>query len=237
MYFALNNPLFVMIPFWLASYLLTIWLISCLFPAMPVTNTKTRFNNKANQWLNVRQNRQPTFQYRRWREYLVLIMTTILLQWVVLPVAASGGEESIQSAATFSNEMIIGVSLTAAMVVGTGWHMIKSRWIESAIAGLVVMTSLLHLMIGVDALLILASGVGYLTIFSALYLLPVPMLKELRAPLYWFLTVYTMLMVFSFFASHPWGMKDGSLEWLRLLSNITQVILLVLLIVNWRQQK
>lgn len=232
-----NENLFLMILFWLLSYLLTIWLISCLFPAMPVTQTKGEHKSKA-KWLpNLRRCQKLAFQSRCWCEYLVLMMTAILSQWVILPVAAAGGEESIQNVATFSDEMIVGVSLIAAMVVGTGWQMIKSRLIESGITALVVMVSLLHLMIGVDELLVLASGVGYLTIFSALYLLPVPMLKELRAPLYWFLTVYTMLMLFSFFANHPWAMKDGMVQWLRLLSKTAEVVLLVLLIANWRQHK
>ena len=165
------------------------------------------------------------------------ILTTILSFLIILPVAAHGEEETV--AATFSDSMILGTSLVAAVVVGLvlmAWPAIQLRSIQLVIAALVVMTAIVHLMAGVDAPLLLANGVGYVAILAALYLLPVNFLKGLRTPLYWLLIAYTVITIISFFAIHPWGIEDGSLDWLGLVTKAAEVVLIALVLVDWRQQ-
>ena len=164
------------------------------------------------------------------------ILTVILSLLIVLPVAAHGDEETV--AATFSDGMILGTSLAAAVVVGLGlmaWSAIQLRSIQLVIAALVVMTAVVHLMAGADAPLLLANGVGYLAILAVLYLLPVNFFKGLRVPLYWLLIAYTVITIISFFVIHPGGMEDGSLDWLGLITKAAEVILVVLVLVDWRQ--
>ncbi|MGB0389438.1 MAG: hypothetical protein ACPGWR_31855 [Ardenticatenaceae bacterium] len=162
------------------------------------------------------------------------ILTAILLLLIVLPVAAHGDEETV--AATFSDGMILTVSLIAAVVAGVGLRAIKLRAIQLAIAALVVMTAIVHLMAGVDAPLLLANGLGYVAILAALYLLPIKLFKDLRVPLYWLLIAYTVITIISFFVIHPWGIEDGSLSFFGLVTKAAEVLLIALLLVDWRQQ-
>ena len=163
-------------------------------------------------------------------------LTAILSLLIVLPVAAHGDEETV--AATFSDGMILATSLIAAVVVGLvlmAWPAMQLRPIQLVIAALVVMTAIVHLMAGADAPLLLANGVGYLAILAALYLLPVNFFKSLRVPLYWLLIAYTVITIISFFAIHPGGMEDGSLDWLGLITKAAEVVLIALVFVDWRQ--
>ena len=167
------------------------------------------------------------------------IITAILSLLIVLPVAAHGGEEEA-AAAGFSDGMILVISLVAAVVVGLGlmaWSAIQLRPIQLLIAALVVLTAVVHLMVGVEAPLLLANGVGYLAILAALYLLPVNFFKGLRVPLYWLLIAYTLITIISFFVIHPGGMEDGSLDWLGLVTKAAEVVLVVLVFVDWRQHR
>ncbi len=167
------------------------------------------------------------------------IMTAILSLLIILPVAAHGGEEEAAAASAFSDSMILGISLIAAVVVGIAlmaWPAIELRPIQLLISALVVMTAVVHLMAGVDAPLLLANGVGYLAILAALYLLPVNFLKGLRTPLSWLLIAYTLITIISFFVIHPLGIEDGSLDWLGLVTKAVEVVLIALLLIDWRQQ-
>jgi len=47
MHFVSMGNLIFMLLFWLGSYLLTIWLMSCLFPATPVSQQKKRIKSKS----------------------------------------------------------------------------------------------------------------------------------------------------------------------------------------------
>ena len=158
-------------------------------------------------------------------------LTAILSLLIVLPVAAHGDEETV--AATFSDGMILGISLVAAVVAGVVLR--KLGAIQRVIAALVVMTAVVHLMVGIEAPLLLANGVGYLAILAVLYLLPVNFRGGLRVPLYWLLIAYTLITIISFFVFHPGGMEDGSLDWLGLVTKAAEVILVVLVLVDWRQ--
>ena len=166
------------------------------------------------------------------------ILTVILSLLIILPVAAHGDEES--AATTFSDGTILTISLIAAVVVGVAFMAlpaIKLRPIQIAIAALVVMSAIVHLMAGADAPLLLVNGLGYVAILAALYLLPVKLFKDLRVPLYWLLIAYTVITIISFFVIHPWGMADGSLDWLGLVTKAAEVVLIALVLVDWRQHR
>lgn len=168
------------------------------------------------------------------------IMTAILSLLIILPVAAHGGEEEAAAASAFSDSMILGISLIAAVVVGIAlmaWPAIQLRPIQLLISALVVMTAIVHLMVGIDAPLLLANGVGYVAILAALYLLPVKLFKGLRTPLSWLLIAYTIITIISFFVIHPGGIEDGSLDWLGLVTKAVEVVLIALLFLDWRQQR
>ena len=170
------------------------------------------------------------------------ILTTILSLLIVLPVAAHGDEETV--AATFSDGVILGTSLVAAVVAGVGWR--KLRPIQRAIAALVVMTGIVHLMAGVDdEVLLLLNGLGYPIILAAIYFMPTQPFrgmffkpfKSFKGILYWLLIAYTAMTIISFFAIHPWGISDGSLDWLGLVTKMAEVVLVALVLVDWWQHR
>ena len=170
------------------------------------------------------------------------ILTTILSFLIILPVAAHGEEETV--AATFSDSIILGTSLVAAVVAGVGLR--KLGPIQRAIAALVVMTGIVHLMAGVDdEVLLLLNGLGYPIILAAVYFMPTQPFKGMfftpfksfKGILYWLLIGYTTITVISFFLIHPWGIANGQLDWLGLVTKAAEVVLVVLVLVDWRQHR
>lgn len=175
------------------------------------------------------------------------VLTVILSLLIVLPVAAHGDEES--AAATFSNETTLTVSLLAAVVLGVAFvalPSIKLRLIQIAIAALVVMTAVVHLMVGIDdEFILLLNGLGYPVILAAVYFMPTQPFKGMffkpfksfKGILYWVLIGYTALTVISFFVIHPWGIADGAIDWLGLVTKAAEVVLVALVLVDWWQHR
>ena len=162
------------------------------------------------------------------------ILTAILSFLIIWSVPPHGGEDEV--AAAFSDGMILTTSLMAAVVVGVGLRTIKLRPVQMAIAALVIMTAIVHLMSGVDdELLLLLNGLGYVAILAALHLLSMSLFKGLRVPLYGLLIAYTLITIISFFAIHPWGIANGELDWLGLVTKAAEVVLVALVLVDWRQ--
>ena len=164
------------------------------------------------------------------------ILTAILSFLIIWSVPPHGGEDEV--AAAFSDGMILTTSLMAAVVVGVGLRTIKLRPVQMAIAALVIMTGIVHLMSGVDdELLLLLNGLGYVAILAALHLLPMSLFKSLRVPLYGLLIAYTLITIISFFAIHPWGIANGELDWLGLVTKAAEVVLVALVLVDWWQHR
>jgi len=167
------------------------------------------------------------------------VLTVILSLLIVYPVAAHGGEES--TAATFGGGTTLTVSLIAAVVLGVAFAAlpaIKLRPIQIAIAALVVMTAVVHLMAGIDDdVLLLLNGLGYPIILAALYWQPFKPFKSFKGILYWLLIGYTTITIISFFVIHPWGIADGSLDWIGLVTKAAEVVLVALVLVDWWQHR
>lgn len=174
------------------------------------------------------------------------VLTAILSLLIVLPVAAHGDEES--AAATFTDETILTVSLITAVVVGLAFVIlpaIKLRPIQLGIAALVVMTAVVHLMAGVDEFILLLNGLGYPVILAAIYFMPIRPFKDIffkpfksfKGILYWLLIGYTTITIASFFVIHPWGIEDGALDWLGVVTKAAEVVLIALVLVDWWQHR
>ena len=164
------------------------------------------------------------------------VLAGFLSFMTILPVLAHDGEEEI--AITLSGRITLTIAVVAAMVLVAvlvrlpGIQLSRRQY---SIIGLVVTTAVIHLLIGLNDVILLLNGLGYLSLLSAIYLVPASAIKNIRLLLYGGLTGYIIITILLFFVSHPWGFDGNSIDRLGLVTKAIEVILVSLVILDWRQ--
>ena len=174
------------------------------------------------------------------------IFLSILFLLSVMPAIAHGGDEESRAEAVASSvefaltgRTILGIAVAASIVVAMGLVLVNSRLnlgqIQYGVIGLAIITAVIHLLVGLNELILLLNGLGYLALIAAIYLLPP--FRGMRGPLTWVLIGYTNITIVLYFASHPWGYEHGSLDRLGLVTKAIEIALAGLVFVDWWQRR
>jgi hypothetical protein len=90
-------------------------------------------------------------------------------------------------------------------------------------------------LVGLNEVILLLNGLGYLALITATYLLP--QFKAFRGKLLWVILGYTIVTIVLYFVSHPWAYDHGSLDRLGVATKAVEVALVGLLFVDLWQSR
>lgn len=161
------------------------------------------------------------------------IITILAATGQTMPVAAHGGEG--EGMAGITALLITILSVTVAFIVCFALWALETATlgpIQYCIVASAVITAVIHLLEGLDnAPLLFLNGLGFFALVAALYL-PVAILDSRRHRLRQLLIGYTLLTIFLFFVTHPWGLHNGQIEWLGLGTKVVELVLIALLLIE-----
>ncbi len=175
-----------------------------------------------------------------------IILIGLLFLVSVMPALAHGGDEEggaeAASSAGFAltGSTVLGIAVTLGLaatigLVSTG-SSLNLRRVQVGIIGLATTTAVVHILMGLNELILLLNGIGYLTLITATYL--VPALRSTRGTLIWLLLGYTLLTITLYFVSHPWGYEHGALDLVGLTTKAVEVALVGFIFVDvWQSRQ
>ncbi|MGB1287566.1 MAG: hypothetical protein ACPG7F_13585 [Aggregatilineales bacterium] len=152
----------------------------------------------------------------RKHNFIAIVLSLFL---IVPSVAAHGGDGITKWTLIIPAASLIG----ALILVGGMWRSQGSRlsMLNYAVAGLIVITGLMHIAIGIQAedILLLANGVGYM-VLGALRYMPLPTLDNVRQLTGFALVPYILVTIAGYFILHE------GVDVLGLINKVIEVVLL-----------
>jgi hypothetical protein len=161
------------------------------------------------------------------------LLSGFLLIIMVLPAAAHDGDNHAGFSLSGKLAILITFSLVFLTLLVIWFKVGKGlRLSQYSIIGLAVATAVIHLLEGINSLLLALNGVGYLALLAALYAPKPDVLIKFHKQLYWGVIGYTMLTIILFFMIHTWGMEADAFDKLGLGTKVIELLLVGLMYVE-----
>ena len=101
---------------------------------------------------------------------------------------------------------------------------------QRALSSLIIFTTVVHAILGIDDLKLLVGAVGFLGFGFILLIYKIPFVEENRKNLSYLFIVYTLSIIIFYVYLHPNLMKDHSYDILGIITKITEIGIIVLVL-------